>query len=60
MLTFDATFAPPHGAGLIGDVDTLIAATALEPNLTAITADHEFKRVPELSVHLLDAKTKTK
>jgi predicted nucleic acid-binding protein len=51
---------PPHGTGLIGDVDTLIAATALERNLTVITADHDFKRVPELSVHLLDTKTKTR
>ncbi len=24
---------PPHGTGLIGDIDTLIAATALEQNL---------------------------
>jgi predicted nucleic acid-binding protein len=51
---------PPHGAGLIGDVDTLIAATALERNLTVITADHDFKRIPGLSVHLLDTKTKTR
>jgi predicted nucleic acid-binding protein len=51
---------PPQGAGLIGDVDTLIAATALERNLIVITADHDFKRVPGLSVHLLDAKTKTR
>jgi predicted nucleic acid-binding protein len=41
-------------------VDTLIAATALERNLTVITADHDFKRVPGLSVHLLDTKTKTR
>jgi predicted nucleic acid-binding protein len=51
---------PPHGTGLIGDVDTFIAATALERNLTMITADHDFKRVPGLSVHLLDAKMKTR
>jgi predicted nucleic acid-binding protein len=51
---------PPHGAGLIGDVDTLIAATALERNLTVITADHGFKRVLGLSVHLLDTKMKTR
>src|SRR6266699_4261895 len=33
---------PPHGKGLIGDIDTLIAATALEHNLTVITVDHDF------------------
>jgi predicted nucleic acid-binding protein len=50
----------PHGSGLIGDVDTLIAATALERNLTVVTVDHDFKRVPGLSVRLLDTKTKTR
>ena len=30
---------PPHGPGLIGDVDTLIAATALERNLTVVTTE---------------------
>ena len=29
---------PPHGAGLIGDIDTLIAATAIEHGLTMVTA----------------------
>src|SRR3954454_6427572 len=29
---------PPYGPGLIGDLDTLIAATALEHNLTVVTA----------------------
>jgi predicted nucleic acid-binding protein len=51
---------PPHGGGLIGDVDTLIAATALESHLTVITTDHDFKHVPGLRVHLLDTKKKTK
>ena len=33
----------PHGPGLIGDVDTLIAATALECNLTVVTLDQDFR-----------------
>ena len=40
---------PPHGPGLIGDIDTLIAATALERELTIVTTDHDFDRVPALS-----------
>jgi predicted nucleic acid-binding protein len=44
---------PPHGPGLIGDVDTLIAATALESNLTVVTADEDFRRVPDLPVVLM-------
>jgi predicted nucleic acid-binding protein len=44
---------PPHGPGLIGDVDTLIAATALERNLTLVTGDSDFQRVPGLAVQLL-------
>ena len=39
-----------HGPGLIGDVDTLIAATALERNLTVINLDQDFTRVPGLRV----------
>lgn len=36
---------------LIGDIDTLIAATALEYNLTVVTTDSDdFQRVPGLSV----------
>ncbi len=35
---------------LIGDMDTLIAATALERNLTLVTCDGHFQRVPGLSV----------
>jgi tRNA(fMet)-specific endonuclease VapC len=41
---------PPHDSGLIGDVDTLIAATALERNLTVVTTDSDFERVPSISV----------
>lgn len=45
---------PPHGPGLIGDMDTLIAATAQEYGLTLVTSDQHFQRVPGLSVMLLD------
>lgn len=44
---------PPHGPGLIGDIDTLIAATALVHNLTLVTTDSDFTRVPQLQVMLL-------
>jgi predicted nucleic acid-binding protein len=44
---------PPHGPGLIGDIDTLIAATALERDLTLITTDTDFQRVPDLRIMLL-------
>ena len=43
----------PHEKGLIGDIDTLIAATALERNLTVVTIDSDFRRVPQLKVILL-------
>lgn len=46
----------PHGPGLIGDIDTLIAATALEQNLTVVTVDHDFERVPGLKVQLVNLK----
>ncbi|MFN0071016.1 MAG: type II toxin-antitoxin system VapC family toxin [Chloroflexota bacterium] len=39
--------------GLIGDVDTLIAATALERGLQVVTADRDFERVPDLGVRLI-------
>lgn len=44
------TMRPPHGPGLIGDIDTLIAATALEHNLTVVTLDSDFTRVSGLLV----------
>jgi predicted nucleic acid-binding protein len=44
---------PPYGPGLIGDIDTLIAATALEFDLTLITTDTDFERVPGLKFLLL-------
>ncbi len=47
---------PPQGTGLIGDIDTLIAATALERNLTIVTADADYKRVPGLQIELISLK----
>lgn len=44
---------PPYGSGLIGDVDTLIAATALENDLTLVTMDKHFERVPDLKIEQL-------
>jgi len=41
---------PPYGSGLIGDIDTLIAATALNYGLTLVTTDSDFARVPGLSL----------
>src|SRR5438067_13506504 len=38
---------------LIGDVDTLIAATALMRGLTVVTTDTDYQRVPGLSVQLV-------
>ncbi len=47
------TMRPPLGSGLIGDMDTLIAATALEHGLILVTTDSDFTRVPELLHQLL-------
>jgi tRNA(fMet)-specific endonuclease VapC len=44
---------PPHGPGLIGDIDTLIAATAFHYGLTLVTTDSDFTRVPDLDVQYL-------
>jgi predicted nucleic acid-binding protein len=44
---------PPRGQGLIGDVDILIAATALENDLTVVTMDSDFLRAPNLRVTLI-------
>jgi predicted nucleic acid-binding protein len=44
----------PHGPGLIGDVDTLIAATAQVHHLTVVTADSDHTRVPQLQVQLVE------
>ncbi len=43
----------PNKAGLIGDIDTLIASTALEYDLTLITVDRDFERVPDLRLELI-------
>jgi len=43
----------PQGPGLIGDIDTLIAATALEGDLIVVTADADFERVPGLKMRLI-------
>lgn len=51
------TLRPPRGPGLIGDIDTLIAATALEHDLTVVTNDGDFIRVPDLTVLLLARRT---
>jgi predicted nucleic acid-binding protein len=47
---------PPQGKGLIGDIDTLIAATAKEHDLTIVTIDRDFERVPDVKVKLVDLK----
>lgn len=39
---------PPYGPGLIGDIDTVIAASAIVRDLTLVTADSDFQRVPDL------------
>jgi len=48
------TLRPLHQA--IGDIDTLIAATALEHGLTLLTIDHDFERVPHLNWQLVNLK----
>ena len=45
---------PPKGIGLIGDIDTLIAATAIDRNLTILTVDRDFERVPNLKCELVN------
>src|SRR6266699_1455662 len=40
----------------IGDIDTLIAATAIEHNLTLLTIDRDFERVPHLKTKLVNLK----
>lgn len=40
----------PYGPGLIGDIDTILAATALHRRLTVVTTDSDFDRVPGLDV----------
>jgi predicted nucleic acid-binding protein len=38
------TLRPPIEEGLIGDVDTLIAVTALERNLTIVTTEQDLNK----------------
>src|SRR5437773_295682 len=45
----------PRGE-LIGDIDTLIAATALEYDLTLLTIDTDYDRVPDLKWQLVNLK----
>jgi predicted nucleic acid-binding protein len=45
------TIPRSQGIGTVGDIDTLIAATALEHGLTVVTADDHFQRVPNAIVH---------
>ena len=40
----------------IGDIDTLIAATAREHDLTLVTIDTDFERVPHLKTTLVNLK----
>ena len=44
---------PPNGPGLIGDIDTLIAATAIEHDLVLIATDSDFRRVPGLKLNVV-------
>ncbi len=44
---------PPHGPGLIGDIDVLIAATALTLGLEMVTTDSDFARVPGLTSQIV-------
>ncbi|MGH2588003.1 MAG: type II toxin-antitoxin system VapC family toxin [Dehalococcoidia bacterium] len=55
--TCAAGYDHPTALGLIGDIDTLIAATALEYDLTLVTTDGDFTRVPGLKLLLLDCIT---
>ena len=41
---------------LIGDIDTLIAATALDHDLTLLTIDTDYDRVPHLKWQLVNLK----
>jgi predicted nucleic acid-binding protein len=50
------TLRPPYGNGLIGDMDTLIAATAIERSHPLITTDRDFERVPHLKTKLISLK----
>jgi predicted nucleic acid-binding protein len=44
-------------SGLIGDIDTLIAATAMETGLTLVSSDRDFLRLPQIDLCLLAPRT---
>jgi predicted nucleic acid-binding protein len=44
---------PPYGPGLIGDLDTLVAATAIEHGFILVTTDSDFQRVPGLKTEVM-------
>jgi len=48
------TLRPQHKD--IGDIDTLIAATAVEYDLTLVTIDTDFDRVPHLKCEVVNLK----
>ena len=48
------TLRPQHKD--IGDIDTLIAATALEYDLVLVTIDRDFERVPHLKTRMINLK----
>ncbi|SRR6266566_8451657 len=48
------TLRPLHKE--IGDIDTLIAATALEEDLILLTIDRDYERVPHLKLELVKLK----
>ena len=48
------TLRPVHQD--IGDIDTLIAATAVEHDLTLVTIDTDFNRVPNLKCEMVNLK----
>ena len=48
------TLRPVHQD--IGDIDTLIAATAVEHDLTLVTIDTDFNRVPDLKCEVVNLK----
>jgi predicted nucleic acid-binding protein len=47
---------PPAGLGLIGDIDTFIAAIALTKSLRLVTTDNDFTRVPGLDVMVVSVR----
>lgn len=50
---------PPHGPGLIGDLDTLIAATAIEHDFILVSTDSDMRRVPGLRHQIVSLRRPT-